>query len=209
VLDQEYKRYSLIRLPEELAITRLLKATGDIGRGINTRAGFGKSTASLHAFASTLSRGLSHCLRWVCADCAPGEAVHGQNWRQEDDQATAFLHWGMRYALLATDHVAWSNSLIEATIDEGKKTIEFGPPKWMDAHYFKRQVEADLAWWRMELGECYPSKAFVGIFNDWQRHAEWRTHGLEFSPDFVRNHVRFPEMRAWITQVLFGMFGCL
>jgi hypothetical protein len=109
----------------------------------------------------------------------------------------------MRYALLATDHVAWSNSLIEATIDEHKRTIEFGPPKWIDAPYLQRQMRADLDWWQAEIGDYFPVDAFVCIFNDWQRHAEWGTHGLEFSPDFIRHHVRFPDMRAWITRVLF------
>src|SRR5262249_6932090 len=108
VLDQEYKRYDFLRLPEDLAITRLLKAKGDIGRSLNGRSLSDIPTLSLHTFGSWLSKGLSHCIRWVCTGCPPGESAHGPNWMQEDAQAVEFLEWGMRYASLATDHVAWS-----------------------------------------------------------------------------------------------------
>ena len=116
VLDEEYKRYYLIRLSEDLAITRLLKMKGDITRGLNVTGFDGVGIQSLHGFVNLLSRGLSHCLRWVCTDCPLGKAIHGPEWMEQDDQAADLLHWGMQYAQLATQHVAWSNSLIDATI---------------------------------------------------------------------------------------------
>jgi hypothetical protein len=203
VLDQEYKRFGLLQLPEDLAITRLLKAKGDIDRDYKAPALSHISDLSLHTFASGLDKGLSHCLRWVCTDCPVGQGAQGPNWVHEDEQAIQLLGWGMRYAQLSTDHVVWSNGLIDATIDEVQKTIVFGPAKCMDVSYFERQANADLDWWQSEMVMGFPREAFVQLFNDWQRHTEWTANGLEFGPSFVRTHRRFVELRQWATHLLF------
>src|SRR5262245_22900042 len=109
VLDREFQRYRLLWLPEDLAITRMLKIVGDFSRmPLRTMDPSPERLSHLRVFSWFVPRGLSHCLRWISQECQPGRAIHGPHWRREDDEAAKFLNWGMVYGRLATDHVAWS-----------------------------------------------------------------------------------------------------
>jgi hypothetical protein len=131
--DTRHRSFALLRLPEDQAITRLLKVAGDILRECSpSNEALGLPPLGLHTFSSTLLGGLSHCIRWVCQDCLVGQAAQGPNWQQEDRDAAELLHWGINYARLTADHIAWRHDLIKAHADPTTRMIIFEPAWEMD-----------------------------------------------------------------------------
>jgi hypothetical protein len=203
VLDIHHLDYPLLRLSQDGAVTRLLKMTGDITRQNLLQKVLGTSSEdSLHRGMGLLTRGLSHCLRWVLKGCSVIGDLKGDH-SQEDQWALDLLRWGINYALLATDHVAWSKSTQAASADERERVITFHPFLEMDVGFYSRQASADVNWWRSRALENFPMDAFVKIFNEWQRKSEWTSAGLEFESTLVRRHHEFAAMHEWTERQLF------
>jgi hypothetical protein len=158
---------------------------------------------AMHTFSSTLLKALSHCIRWVCHDCAPGPPAQSPNWQQEDKDAAELLGWGMDYARLTTDHVAWRQDLIEAKANLATRTIVFEPAREMDLDYFTREVQADFAWLRQETNEHYPVDAVSHLFRDWHSQVTWGPSELDFPVDVIRNHQSLAEIQRWVSASLF------
>jgi hypothetical protein len=204
VLDTHHRRCQLLTFHDDLAITRLLKVFGDLSRDVvHDVISQGHSQLGLHARASLMTRGLSHALRWVCTECGSGPSVQSRDWQAEDRIALDFLGWSLQYARIATDHVAWSNSLITASADTRTRLINFHPAGGLNTAYLFRQGEADMNWWREELCTGYPADEFVMLFNDWQRDAERSETGIDFEPPFIRSHRVFSTLQDWMRQRLF------
>jgi hypothetical protein len=202
VLDKEHLQHHLLRLPEDVAIARLLQYAGDVVRSRPHGDGDVPPLALLQ-IGSLLFRALSHCLRWVCTECAPGESVLTRDWEHEQTEADALLRWGMQYAQLATDHIAWSRSFIEASIDSDNQVITFHPPANLDMDCYRGQALADIEWWTDELVTTFPNDAFVRLFNEWQREGTTTPNGIQFQPSFVRRHPEFQSLVAWMSTRLF------
>ncbi len=204
VLDKEFMDYHLLKLPEELAITRLLKGFGDMARDLLKGSAEGRIPAmAVHAYSSILTQSLSHCLRWVCQHCPSGSAVQSANWQQEDSYAHELIGWGVDYSKLAIDHVAWSNALIRANIDPMNRVISFTSPDNLDVGYLTRQYRADMDWWRYEMLTDFPTEDLMRIFVDWHSVISWQEAGLHYPPDFVRSHPNFPRILSWLSARLF------
>jgi hypothetical protein len=204
LLDVRHRNFALLRLPEDQAITRLLKMAGDILRecpGINIVRGL--PPQATHTLLSTLLKALSHCIRWVCQDCVPGPPAQSPNWQREDQDTAELLGWGMHYAQLATDHVAWRQDLIKAHADPTTRTIVFEPSQEMDLDYFIRESQADFAWWEQEANDLYPVEAVSKLFRDWQSQVTKGPSGLDFPVGLIRNHRSLAEIQKWVGSCLF------
>jgi hypothetical protein len=200
VLDVHHRSYPLLRLSQNLAVTRLLKITGDLSRQRLFRA---SSEDSVHRAMGRVTRGLSHCLRWALNGCSVVGDLRGNDHAQEDEWALEFLRWGTNYGLLATDHVAWSKALQAASVDPSERVITFHPFLDMDVGFYTRQALADLNWCRSRTIDSFPAESFARIFIDWQRKSEWTNAGLEFESTVVRRHNEFATVRLWIDRQLF------
>jgi hypothetical protein len=204
LLDIRHRNFALLHLPEDQAITRLLKVAGHILREcpqINQARGL--PPLATHTFSSTLLRALSHCIRWVYQDCVPGPPAQGSNWQQEDEDAAELLGWGMDYARLTADHVAWRQDLIKAHADPTTRTIVFEPAPEMDLDYFSRELEADFSWWSREANDLYPVEAISQLFRDWLSQVTQGPSGLAFPVDLIRNHGSLAEIQRWVSARLF------
>ena len=203
VLDRVYQSYSLLSKPEDLAITRLLKVTGDTLRDFSGRSGENYDALSKHTIGSLLTRALSHCLRWVCSDCPAGPAVQGPQWKDEDEEASALLQWGTQYARLATDHVAWSNSLLRAGVDSRNKIITFYPPEDFDFDFFFRQCEADLRYWYDDVYSSFPSQSYQAIYEIWKQSIVFSDGEFDFDPEVIASHEEFLVIERWMASLMF------
>jgi hypothetical protein len=204
LLDVRHRNFVLLGLSEDLAITRLLKVAGDIFREcprINEARGV--SPEATHTFASTLLKALSHCIRWVCQDCVPGPSAQSLSRQQEDEDAAKLLGWGMHYAQLTTDHVAWRQDLIKAHVDPMTRTIVFEPAQDMDLDFFTRELQADFAWWVQEANDRYPAEAVSQLFRDWQSQVTLDSSGLDFPVQLIRNHRSLAGIQTWVSASLF------
>ena len=92
----------------------------------------------------------------------------------EDNAALELLAWGVQYSFLVTDHVAWSQKLIDAEIDNSRKIITFHLPD-VDIPQVMAQLQSDLDMMTSELVDHYPERHFANIFNAWQQNAEWHS----------------------------------
>src|SRR5262249_52514982 len=143
------------------------------------------------------------CIRWVCQDCVPGPPAQSPEWQKEDNDAAELLGWGMHYAQLTTDHVAWRQGLIEANADLATRTIVFEPAREIDLDYFTRECQADLAWWWHETNDRYAEEAVSQLFRDWRSQVTWDRSGLEFPADLIRDHPSLAEIQRWVSASLF------
>jgi len=203
VLDRYHLKFPLLRLSEDLAIVRLLKNASAVFRQkppIDST--WHPSRLGLHHFYANTTRALSHCLRWVGSDCVPGPAIQSINSENEDDEAFSLLAWSFKYHKIATYHVAWSNSLINATIDEAIRAITFETMVAFDAQVLHQQMADDLSRWDEEV-KIFPSDDFVKIFNVWQKHTQWTERGLEFEPALIRSQAFFEAMIEWSRNSIF------
>lgn len=164
VLDRKHLSNRIFKLSHENAVRRLLKTFGDATRDM---ARYWDSREYTWWVKS-----LNHCLRWAYEECPTEGFSEDPDWRTQDKSALDLLLWGVTYARLFNDHVAWSRGLIQASIDRPNKTITFDN-RGLPHSFVLDQQEKDST--DLIRDASAGGQLIQAIYRRWRPQVRWNT----------------------------------
>ncbi len=201
ILDRAHEQHAIFSIPEDIAIAGLLHVAGRVFHHFRQLERDPSQQFDFTFSSTTFSQSLSHCLRWVRDCCPTNNQAYSPNRNSEHEHVGAALEWAKTYTHLVTDHVAWSNGLIDATCDSANKTITFNPPHGTDLRLLRRQLVADRRYWWNVMYYDFPRDGFAGLMDTYKK-----THHPE--PAYFRFHnltslKEFPQLEEWVRAKVF------
>ncbi|MCB8942678.1 MAG: hypothetical protein H6658_02765 [Ardenticatenaceae bacterium] len=170
ILDKEHNRFMLLRRPEEQAIFYLLKVFGGFILLNDQEADNGSmSIISTHATRLAECRGLDFCLMWLAKqpsyrillpDVAPKQMVR---------EALELFSWGMDYAKLTLDHMAWDGGRgpVHVEVDENNRIFTFKYPSSLNSFFWRTQVVSEGVYLENKLENISLDELKIG-FSTWR-----------------------------------------
>jgi hypothetical protein len=166
LVDREHLKCVLFRRGQQTAVSHLLKVFGDLLREYETGS-IDRPWATRLTMAQLTHEATEHALRWILAKCPVGTHRPGIDWEKKDDEAVALLQWAIQYAMLYTDHTAWSRGVMRATVAHEEKVVRF-EPQHRGINLLLDQNESD----QVRAGEFYesiPASINKEVFRPWLR----------------------------------------
>ncbi|MCB0165963.1 MAG: hypothetical protein KDI79_17145 [Anaerolineae bacterium] len=201
VLDQKHKNFMLLRRPRESAIAHTLKLLGDIERDFNNTDLRDRSYFWRRSGFRYVLDAVSHCLRWLAEPPPTRVYLPGASWQQLNREAFDLLAWGMDYAKLAQDHVAWTRGALECNLDETRKMISFEFPANFDTFFLLTQAASEEFYSKRALDEI-PSDQLQSGFSAWIDRFTKRLQGVDISWKIERNEKSHQIAFEWLSKTL-------
>lgn len=204
VLDQFHKSCGLLNRNPSTAITSILHCYCDILRGLLSGQIFVASEAAKERKANEGLRGLSHCLRWIGAECS--KAGNGQLASENvlEAEAMELLRRGVEYDPLFNQHVAYSKKigekrLVEAEVKVSERTISFIPIR-VDPRFFISQVQSQNAE-RLQQTATAPYRKLFIAFESWRETAQRERTAFQFDDRTLVSSGAIEIAHSWLNSI--------
>lgn len=184
-LDISHKDFSLLRLPETVAVHALLRLM--------------EMALQREGNLSDFVAGLNYALHWVQTGCPEESRVTHEVLSTHFQDAIDLLKWGVDYAKLKVRFIAHHRGFVRCEIDTARKTVLFEPVQSL--HIYADVPEAEEKLFHAQQQSTI--SALLTILREFMLHTSWsRETGFFFDPSVIRGSSAFPQVRQWIDSIV-------
>ncbi len=199
ILDKEFLKFKLMHRSQDDAIPHMLKIVGDFWRESDDNV---TSPALFKPKVDLLLGGLSHCIRWIVSSQEKIIKLPKATNFELDQEAIDFLGWGMHYHMLFTDHVAWSRGMINASIDESSRTIEFSFKSVFDTKLYLANLLEFERTIQLEADKL-PLAALETDFPKWKSYLRFDGKTFRTADNTSQFNTAYSAIIDWLNDIVF------
>jgi hypothetical protein len=199
VLDQKYKQYPFFYRQSDITIPYLLKILGGLDRSIDTIEE-GISLYRRRSIIQNILNAISHSLRWISK--SEGQVLLPPTYgKQIEEEAMEALGWGVSYAMLVQDHVAFSRDELIGKVDVNNKTISFEHRVDFDPFILLTQAASEELH-TASIFDLLPIKELGKEFNPWVKRFASRLSVTNTDWQIKSDETSYQAVLSWINQIV-------
>jgi hypothetical protein len=206
VLDQEYRRFSLIYRNDGVAIPGLLTTFGDLVRQMIHDPNLGTDTQKQNLMDGKAAA-VGHCFKWIAQEPEHTLLLADNRPRVITQEAVDLLEWGATYHELYLDHVAhWKGEKV-AEVDRESRTIRIRFRNRFDPFFFLAQQADEIAF-TTSYFSAMPLEELKAEFRSWAARRsgalQRRADGL---PSVRPSDAAHEAATRWATETIWPELG--